>query len=189
MERADELIRLLEGTGALMRGHYRLTSGLHADTFLLSSQLTQYPEKCAAAAAMLAVEWRDRDIQTVVGTAFGGLLIGYELAKQIGARFVFAEKVSDTMQLRRGFTLHEGERVLITEDVVTTGGSARKALDAISAMKPHVVGVTALWDRSAGVVDFGVPFFALINEPLRDYSPEQCPLCQAGQALIIPKAS
>lgn len=188
----DEVREILDRTGAVRRGHFRLTSGLHTDLFLLFAQIMQYPEDTARLAAAMAEPFRGQGIDVVAGPALGGIILAYEVARQLGVRGVFAEKTPDgTMALRRGFMLRAGERVLVVEDALTTGGSTKKVIEAVRAAEGYVVGVAAIVDRSGGRVDLGVPLHALLTLRLEAWEPgaETCPLCRSGVPLAAPKDS
>jgi len=179
---------VLDRTGAVRRGHFLLTSGLHTDLFLLCAQVMQYPDELAPLAAAMAAPFRGEKAQVVVGPAVGGIILAYEVARQLGARGIFAERGGNGAMLwRRGFTVHAGERVLVVEDALTTGGSVRKVIEAVRAAGGEVVGVAALVDRSGGAVDLGVPMRALLTMRIDTWPPSDCPLCRAGVALVAPK--
>jgi orotate phosphoribosyltransferase len=185
---ADEVRRVLEETGVVRRGHFRLTSGLHTDLFLLCALVQQHPEPTARLAQAMAAPYRAAGVQVVVGTAMGGVILAYEVARALGVRAVYAEKTAEgAMALRRGFRVAPGERALVVEDAVTTGGSIRRALDAVAAAGGRVVGVSALVDRSAGRAGVGVPMHALVTLDVPAWEPAACPLCRQGVRLVEPK--
>ena len=182
----NKLLELLEETGVYQTGHFRLSSGRHAQHYLQCARLLQYPDKAAIALQELANQI-PTPIDVVIGPALGGVIIAYELARALQTRAIFSERDSNNqMSLRRGFTLNPGEKVLVAEDVVTTGGSVREVLDLIADQGVELVGVAALIDRSNGTVDFGLPFYPLISLPVTSYAEENCPLCQAGIPIIKP---
>lgn len=186
--RPDEVLQLLEASGAVRRGHFRLTSGRHSDLFLLCAQVMQYPDHAARLAAALAQPFRGRRVDVVAGPAVGGIILAYEVARQLGARAIFAEKSSSGgLVLRRGFAVSSGEQVLVAEDALTTGGSIRQVIDLVRAQGADVVGAAVLVDRSGGLVDLGVPVQALITLRVASWTPEACPLCRAGVPLVAPK--
>lgn len=188
MIQPDEVLAILRETGVLREGHFLLTSGLHSDRFLLLAQVLQYPEHTERLCREMAAPFQGEGVEVVVGPAVGGVLLAYEVARALGARAIFAEKAEGGgMALRRGFQLRPGERVLVVEDAISTGGSVRKVLDAIAPYQPKVVGVSALVDRSGGAVDFGVPTRAVLTMTFPAWQPEECPLCRAGVELIRPK--
>lgn len=184
----QETLDLLRRTGALREGHYRLTSGLHSDSFLIAAQTLQYPKETERLARAIASLFRGMGVRSVVGAAVGGIVLAYELARALDARALFAEKVPEGgMRLRRGFRLEKGERVLVAEDVVSTGGSVLKVIEAIRPFEPELIGVAAIVDRSEGKVKFGVPLRSLVTTDMPFWPADQCPLCQAGEPLIPPK--
>lgn len=180
-------MNILEESGAIRRGHFRLTSGLHSDIFLLCAQVMQSPARTARLAEAMARPFQDKDIATVVGPAVGGIILAYEVARVLGARAIFAEKAGTKMALRRGFSLQTGERVLVVEDALTTGGSIGKVIEIVRAHGAQVVGAAVLVDRSNGAIDLGVPLHALLRLEARSWMPDQCPLCRERVPLIEPK--
>lgn len=186
--RAEELLSILESTGAVRRGHFLLTSGRHSDLFLLLAQVMQHPAHAARIGAAMAARIRGADVEVVVGTAVGGIILAHEVARHLAIRAIFAEKsAAGGMVLRRGFSLRRGERALVVEDALTTGGSIRKVVEAVRAQGAEVVGVAVLVDRSGGSADLGVPVHALMTLPAASWAPEECPLCRAGVPLVEPK--
>ncbi|HEY8449626.1 MAG TPA: orotate phosphoribosyltransferase [Bacillota bacterium] len=184
----QELRDLLERTGAWLRGHFRLTTGLHSPEFFLLARLFQYPELAERCGRALADRLGDLQVTAVVGPAMGGVLLAHEVARALGVRALFAEREADgSMRLRRGFELSAGEPVLVVEDAVTTGGSAQSAAAAARAAGGEPVAVAAVIDRSGGRADFGVPFYALLRVEVPVYRPEACPLCHQGIPLSEPK--
>lgn len=184
----QEVLRILQETGVIRKGHFRLTSGLHTDVFLLCSLVQQFPHRTERLARAMAEPFRSQGVQVVAGTAVGGIILAYEVARSLGARAIFAEKgEGGEMALRRGFPLSAGERTLIVEDAVSTGGSVRKVMEAIAARGGEVIGVSALVDRSGGRVQLGVPTRALITMDAAMWDPADCPLCRDGVPLVYPK--
>lgn len=181
-----ETLDLYEKTGALMRGHFRLTSGLHSDVYLQSALVLQYPEHAAALGAALAAPFRDTAAATVLAPAIGGILVAHEVARALGARCLFAERENGAMTLRRGFALSAGERCLVVEDVITTGGSTREVVECVERAGGVVVGVGSLIDRSGGAARFAVKRVALATVQAETWKPEACPLCTAGSPAIKP---
>lgn len=172
--------------GALLEGHFRLTSGLHSPGYLQCALVLQHPEEAEACGASIADGVRDLKPQVVLSPALGGIVIGQEVARALGVRAIFAERQDGKLMLRRGFSLAPGERVLVVEDVVTTGGSTRETIDVARASGAVVVGAAALVDRSGGMRDLDVPFRALAEVSLPTYQPDNCPLCAAGQPVVKP---
>jgi orotate phosphoribosyltransferase len=180
-----ETLDLYEATGALLRGHFRLTSGLHSDIYLQSALVLQYPEHAAALGAALAAPFRQDGIQTVLAPAIGGILVAHEVARALGVRGLFTEREDGVMRLRRGFTLTRGERCLVVEDVMTTGGSIREVIACVEALGGVVVGVGSLIDRSGGT-SFPVKRATLATVKATTWKPEECPLCKTGSPAIKP---
>jgi orotate phosphoribosyltransferase len=172
--------------GALLEGHFRLTSGLHSPGYLQCALVLQHPEEAEACGASIAAEVRDLQPQVVLSPALGGIVIGQEVARALGVRAIFAERQDGKLMLRRGFSLAPGERVLVVEDVVTTGGSTRETIEVARAEGAVVVGAAAIVDRSGGARDLDVPFRALAEVSLPTYQPDTCPLCAAGQPVMKP---
>jgi orotate phosphoribosyltransferase len=181
-----ETLELYEKTGALMRGHFRLTSGLHSDVYLQSALVLQYPEHAARLGAALAAPFRGAGAQTVLAPAIGGVLVAHEVARSLGVRALFTEREGTVMRLRRGFTVAAGERCLVVEDVITTGGSTREVVDCVRATGGVVVGVGSLIDRSGGAAAFDVKRAALATVSATTWPPEGCPLCKAGGQAVKP---
>jgi orotate phosphoribosyltransferase len=182
----EEILKLFSDTGVLKTGHFLLTSGRHSGKYLQCAQLLQYPEATEKACQELAKNFKDMNIETVISPAVGGILVSYEMARALNTRAIFAEREEGKMTLRRGFTLRPGERVLVVEDVVTTGGSVKEVIDLVRAHGAEVVAVGVLVDRSGGKVDFKVPTFCLLGLEVESYSPEECPLCKQGLPVIKP---
>jgi orotate phosphoribosyltransferase len=181
----DTLARY-EKRGGLLRGHFKLTSGLHSDVYLQSALVLQHPEDAAVLGEGLAAPFRAAGVQTVLAPAVGGILVAHEVARALGVRALFTERENGTMRLRRGFTLGAGERCLVVEDVITTGGSTREVMRCVEEHGGVVVGVGSLIDRSGGTATFPVKRVALATLTATTYPPESCPLCQAGSVAIKP---
>jgi orotate phosphoribosyltransferase len=185
-----ELLEELRRVGALREGHFLLTSGQHSPVFLLLARVFEHPELGGEIGRRLAGLFRDEGVEAVVGPAMGGVILAYEVARHLpGTRALFAEKTPDGgMGLRRGFQIGEGERVLVVEDVLTTGGSVRKVLDHLAG-RAELVGVGTVVDRSGGKTTFGtIPLRSLLRLDLPQYLPEGCPECRRQMPLERPKA-
>jgi len=182
----QETLALYEKTGALMRGHFRLTSGLHSEIYLQSALVLQYPEYAAALGADLAAPFKDARVSAVLAPAIGGILVAHEVARALGVRALFTERDNGVMSLRRGFALQAGERCLVVEDVITTGGSTREVVECAERAGGVVVGVGSLIDRSGGAASFAVKRVALATVSAINYPPEACPLCKAGSQAVKP---
>ena len=183
---ADAILDRFRRVGALLEGHFRLTSGLHSSGYLQCALVLQHPREAEACGAAIAEHVRSLGAQAVLSPALGGIVIGQEVARALGVRAIFAERLDGTLTLRRGFTLSPGEKVLVVEDVVTTGGSTRETIEVARAAGAQVVAAAAIIDRSGGQQQIGVPFQALATVSLPTYAPESCPLCAAGQPLVKP---
>jgi orotate phosphoribosyltransferase len=181
-----ETLALYEKTGALMRGHFRLTSGLHSDVYLQSALVLQYPEHAEALGAALAASFESAGARTVLAPAIGGILVAHEVARALGIRALFTEREDGLMKLRRGFALERDEPCLVVEDVITTGGSTREVVECVERLGGRVVGVGSLIDRSGGAAVFAVKRVALATVSASTFKPEACPLCQAGSTAIKP---
>ncbi|HHY42724.1 MAG TPA: orotate phosphoribosyltransferase [Thermoanaerobacterales bacterium] len=182
----EEILELFTKTDVLKSGHFLLTSGLHSGKYLQCAQLLQYPDATEKAVGELAKRFKEVGIETVVGPAMGGIIISYEMARQLGARSIFAEREDGKMTFRRGFTIKPGEKVLVVEDVVTTGGSVKEVISLIKELGGEVAAVAALVDRSGGKVDFGVPAHYLLDLEVKAYAPDECPLCKNGIPIVKP---
>jgi len=181
-----QVLEILEKTGAYLKGHFLLTSGLHSGQFFQCAQLMQYPEPTALLCSELASHWDADKVDAVVGPATGGILLAYELARLLEARALYAEPVEGkVMELKRGFKIRPGERALVVDDVITTGGSVKKVIDVVRERGAEVLGVGALVDRSGGV-SFGVRLTALVSVEVPNFSAEECPLCKKGLPLEDP---
>jgi orotate phosphoribosyltransferase len=181
-----ETLARYEKRGGLLRGHFRLTSGLHSDVYLQSALVLQHPEDAAALGEALAASFRDDRVQTVLAPAIGGILVAHEVARALGVRALFTEREGGVMRLRRGFSLGPGERCVVVEDVITTGGSTREVVQCVEGHGGIVVGVGSLIDRSGGAAAFSVRRVALATVSATTYPPEDCPLCRAGSQAVKP---
>ena len=183
----NEALALFRRAGALLEGHFRLSSGLHSTGYLQSALVLQLPSDAAALGSAIAQLVKDLRPTTVVSPALGGLIIGHEVARALGVRAIFAERAGGTtLSLRRGFTLTPAERVLVVEDVFTTGKSTRETMDVVRDAGATVVGAAAIIDRSGGTIDFSVPYKTLIQLSLPTYEAEACPLCKQGMPVVKP---
>ena len=190
----DAVLDILKASTAYREGHFLLTSGRHSGIFLLCAQALQYPQHTAALCQAMAEPFAGESIDAVVGPAVGGIILAYEVARALGQRTgrypraLFTEKANGGgMALRRGFSLDRGERVLVVEDAVTTGGSVFKSLDVIRPLGVQVAGVSIIADRSGGAVHFGAPLHSLITLQIDSWEPGDCPLCRQGLPLTRPK--
>lgn len=174
-----EVKDILVKTNAIMDGHFLLTSGLHSPHYVEKFNVLQHPKYTEKLCQAMAEKFKDANIETVVGPVTGGVILAHETGKALGTRAIFTERVDGKMTFRRSFSLHEGERVLIVEDIVTTGGSIKEVIDVVKSYNAIPVAVSMLVDRSGGKADFGdVPATALLKMNVETYKPEDCPLCK-----------
>ncbi|MFH0771143.1 MAG: orotate phosphoribosyltransferase [Candidatus Omnitrophota bacterium] len=182
----EEVIRIFSDYGAYLKGHFKLSSGLHSEYYLQCALVLAYPNIAAKLCAELAGKFKNKKIDVVIGPAIGGITAAYEVARALKARGVFAEREEGRMTLRRGFNVSKKDRVLVVEDVTTTGGSAKEVVDLVKSFGAKVVGVGAIIDRSGGKVKFGVPFKSLAKLSVKTYDPQDCLLCKSGIPVIKP---
>ncbi|MEL7568850.1 MAG: orotate phosphoribosyltransferase [Dehalobacterium sp.] len=182
----DQALDLFRKSGALLEGHFVLTSGRHSDRYVQCAQVLKYPDYTALLCEEIASRFKEEKIDLVIGPAMGGILVAYETARHLGVMNLFAERENGKMTLRRGFTLQPGEKVLVVEDVVTTGGSVQEVIDLVLRQGAEVVGVGVLVDRSGGKADFGVRKEAVITMEVPSWEPEICPLCKEGSKAVKP---
>lgn len=172
-----------------MKGHFKLTSGRHSDTYMQSAKLFIDTKQSEIVCKALAEKLAGTQIDMVVSPAIGGILMGYEVARQLGVPNIFAERENGEMTLRRGFAIPEGTKVVVVEDVVTTGGSVKEVVKLVQSLGAEVVAVASLVDRSNGNVDFGVKYVNLISMEVVSYEPEECPLCKEGKIELVKPGS
>ena len=183
----NEALALYRRTGAFLEGHFRLSSGLHSTGYLQSALVLQHPEEAASLGRRLAAAVATLEPSVVLSPALGGLIIGHEVGRALRVRAIFAERSGGTaLGLRRGFELNAGDRVLVVEDVFTTGKSTRETIEVARAAGAQVVGAAAIVDRSGGTIDFGVPAHSLVQLSLPTYEPDACPLCAQGVPVVKP---
>jgi len=189
----DDLLDVFRRSGALLDGHFRLTSGLHSPGYLQCALVLQHPDQAEALGRALADASRSLRPTVVLSPALGGIVIGQEVARALGVRAIFAERQDGGLMLRRGFTLGEADRVLVIEDVLTTGGSTRETMQVARASGSQVIGAGAIVDRSGGAggsehaqINLDVPFNTLLSIDLPTYEPDKCPLCAQGLPVVKP---
>lgn len=182
----EEILKIFRDTEALLEGHFILTSGLHSATYFQCAKVFQYPWHAESLCRATADHYREENIDVVVSPAVGGIVFGQEVARHLGVRAMFAERVEGRMTLRRGFAIKPGERVLLAEDVTTTGGSVKEVLKAVEGAGGEAIAVTSVVDRSGGKARFGVPYFSLFRMDVTNYEPESCPMCRAGSQAVKP---
>lgn len=182
----DKILGIFKSTGALQHGHFRLTSGLHSPEYFQCAKVLQFPQYNELLCGEIARHFFDWKVELVVAPAIGGIMVGQEVARQMRVRGIFAERENQAMTLRRGFEVKPGERVLVCEDVVTTGGSVQEVVDLVKQSGGVVVGVAAVVDRSRSPVTFGSQFFSLLKMEVPVYRPEACPLCKENIPIVKP---
>jgi orotate phosphoribosyltransferase len=183
---SDEVLNIYKKTGALLTGHFLLSSGLHSEQYLQSALVLQQPDIATRLCAALAENFTNSKVQVVIAPALGGVFVSHETARSLGVRALFAERVNGELTLRRGFTIQPGERVLVVEDVITTGKSTKETIAVVKKAGGSVIGAASLVDRSGGKAELGVPYKALVTLEVPTYAPEACPLCKAGSTPVKP---
>ncbi len=182
----DEMIAMLKEAGVLLEGHFLLTSGRHSDKYMQCAKIFQNAKYSVPLCAELVEQYKNDAVEVVIGPAIGAIQMSYEVGKQLGVKNIFAERENGEMTLRRGFTIEKGQRVLIVEDVVTTGGSVREVMDLVRACGGEIVGVGSIVDRTGGKIDFGVPYRSAFSMDITSYEAEECPICKTGAPLVKP---
>jgi orotate phosphoribosyltransferase len=188
---AESILDVFKSTGAYLEGHFLLTSGLHSAEYLQCALVLQHPEEAARLGRSLAEQLRQyapNGVSFVASPAIGGLIIGHEVARVLGARFIFTERDASTkkMMLRRGFSVKPGESGVVVEDVITTGGSTHDVIETLQAAGANVLGAGSIIDRSGGLADVGIPRVALATLQVAAHYPEQCPMCASGVPVVKP---
>ena len=183
----DQTIDIFKEAGALLEGHFIYTSGRHGERFLQAARVLQYPQHVETLCKAMAEQASDLNIELVVGPATGGIILAYETARHLGVRGVFAERDEEEgMAVKRGFHIPNGIRILVVEDIVTTGGSVQKTIDHLTRRGANVVGVSVLIDRSAGEARFDCTYRPLATLSMKSWAPDACALCDANAPLIEP---
>ena len=183
---AETVLDMFRKSGALLEGHFRLSSGLHSDRYFQSALVLQYPEFAGALGEALGERVGHLQATAILSPALGGIVIGQEVGRALGVRAMFAERVDGKLTLRRGFTLSPADRVVVVEDVVTTGGSTRETIDVANAAGATVSGAAALVDRGGDSAHVPVPLFSLVQMLVPTHEPESCPLCAKGIPVTKP---
>ena len=181
-----EVFDIFEKAGALLKGHFLLSSGLHSDTYFEKFQVLQYPQYVEILCRKMASLFRDDHVELVVGPTIGGVIIAYEVARHLKVRSIYAEPGDEGRIFKRGFSIKKGERVLIVDDILTTGGSAREVVQLVEKHQGSIQGIGLLLDRSGGKVKFDYPLTVLATTDVTNSPPEECPLCKKGEPLVKP---
>jgi orotate phosphoribosyltransferase len=182
----EDILELFKKSGALLEGHFRLSSGLHSNRYIQCALVLQHPRAAEQLGAELAARLRHLGASVVAAPALGGILVAHEVARALGVRAIFTERHEGVMTLRRGFSLAADESALVVEDVLTTGLSTRETIQCVEQAGGKVAGAGALIDRSGGTVDLGLPRAALVTLEIQNYNPAECPLCKSGSPAIKP---
>jgi len=180
---------IFQKAGALLQGHFLLTSGLHSPAYWEKFRILQFPSYTEQLCRMIADHFRRQNVQVVAGPTTGGIILAFEVARHLGVRGIFAEKEGEERSFRRGFNIDPGERVLIVDDILTTGSSIQEVIAAVNKLDGNIVGIGVLVDRSGQALDFGYPLFSCHRAATVTYRPEECPLCAAGVPLVKPGSS
>lgn len=182
----NSILEKFRATHALLEGHFILSSGLHSPKYLQCALALQNPKDAAVFGQAIAERFAGQEIDTVASPAIGGLVIGFAVAQALNVRFIWTERQDGVMTVRRGFTLKEGERILVVEDVITTGGSTRECIAALESHGAKVAAAASMIDRSNGAANVGVPRISLVSLEVQSYSPEDCPMCANGDEAYKP---
>ena len=185
----NNIEEIFQKSGALLKGHFLLTSGLHSPVYWEKFRVLQFPNYTEQLCQMIANHFRKQAIQVVAGPTTGGIIVAFEVARQLGVRGIFAEKEGDERTFRRGFDIDAGERVLIVDDILTTGSSIREVMAAVTKLGGKIIGIGVLVDRSEQKLEFGAPLFSCHRTVTQTYRPENCPLCAAQIPLVKPGGS
>ncbi len=182
----ETLLKTFYKTEAILKGHFKLSSGLHSDTYIQCAKVMQYPELNSIIAGIIADKFREVRLDGVIGPAIGGIILSYEVARKLGVKGIFAEREEGKMKLRRGFEINKGENYLIVEDVITTGGSVKEIIELIKEREASIAGVASIIDRSGGKVKLHPRQYSILVFNIKNYKPEKCPLCKQGIPLTAP---
>lgn len=182
----QSVLKLFQDTQALLQGHFLLTSGRHSAQYFQCAKVLQYPAYTTRLCEIIAEKFKNIEFDTVIAPAMGGIIVGQEVARLLNKRSIFAEREDKKLVLRRGFSLSPGERVLVCEDVVTTGGSVFETMEIVTSSEATIVGVGYIVDRSNGTVDFGVPSVSTLQLSVVSFMPDECPMCKEGSPLVKP---
>lgn len=182
----QDILSIFKSSGALLDGHFCLTSGLHSPNYFQCSKVLQYPIYAEQLCQEIANHFSDKKISLVISPAVGGIVVGQEVGRLLGVRTIFAERENGEMKLRRGFEVFPDDRVLICEDVITTGGSVREVYHLLDNLHISVIGISSIVDRSNGKAQFAVPYFSLLKMDVESYQPDDCPLCAKGNPVHKP---
>lgn len=181
---SNEIAQIFKEAGAVLEGHFLLTSGLHSPVYWEKFRILQYPHYTEKLCRLIAKHFEKDKVQVVAGPTTGGIILAFEVARQLGVKGIFAEKEGEGRVFRRGFTINPGDHVLVVDDILTTGGSITEVIEAVKNLGGNTIGVGVLVDRTDHKKDFGVPLFSCLRSATVTYPPDQCPLCAAGISLV-----
>ena len=176
----EQILKIFTDSGALLNGHFKLTSGLHSASYFQCAKVLQFPQYAETLSKMIVEYFANQKIDTVISPAIGGIVVGQEVGRQLSVKTIFSERQDGKMKLRRGFSLNKDEKVLVCEDVVTTGGSVFEVIELVKDCGATPVGVGFIVDRSNGKVNFGVSQFSCMKMDVQAFQPEECQLCKNG---------
>lgn len=179
----EEILKLFKESDALLNGHFKLTSGRHSDIYYEKFTLLKQPSLCTKICEQMAVNFKDSQAVTVVGPTTGGIIIAYDVARYMGVESIYAESGDEGRVFKRGFSLEKGQKVVIVDDVLTTGRSIFEVIDLVNSYEAEIVGIGLMLDRSNGAVKFDYPYFALATVSADSWEPENCPLCAKGDEI------
>jgi orotate phosphoribosyltransferase len=181
---SNDIMQIFKDAGAILEGHFSLTSGLHSPVYWEKFRVLQYPHYTERLCRLIAEHFKKEEVQVVAGPTTGGIILAFEVARQLGVKGIFAEKEGEGRVFRRGFTINPGERVLIVDDVLTTGSSIIEVMEAVKKLEGTIIGIGVLVDRAEQKKEFGAPLFSCIRSATVTYPPAECPLCAAGIPLV-----
>ncbi len=181
---SEQILQLFKDTGVMMEGHFLLTSGLHSPVYCEKFRMLQYPKHTETLCRLIADHFKDQNVRWVAGPTMGGIILAYEVAKILDVRGIYAEKEGNERVFRRGHPIVPGDRVLIVDDIITTGGSILEVIKAVQKVGGTIVGAGVLVDRSPEEINLGIPFFSCLRTTTKTYQPDSCPLCKAGIPLV-----
>ena len=182
----EQILEIFRETKALLEGHFQLTSGMHSPQYFQCARVLQFPKYLHLLSGEIARHFEYNEVEVVLSPAIGGIVVGTEVGRMLGARTIFAERKDGKMELRRGFEILPGERVLVVEDVVTTGGSTKEVIDLVNLAKGYLVGTGCIVDRSNGKVQFDTKQFAVLQMEVVAHQPAECPMCKSGSTAVKP---
>jgi len=185
----EEIIAMLKEANVLLEGHFLLTSGRHSDKYMQCANIFQDAKYSVPLCAELVEQYKNDNVELVIGPAIGAIQMSYEVGKQLGVRNIFAERENGAMALRRGFTIEKGQRVLIVEDVVTTGGSVKEVMELVKECGGEIVGIGSIVDRTGGKIEFGVPYRSAFSMDITSYEADECPICKEGKLPLVKPGS